>query len=86
MPGKPSPLKPSGRLYGVAVGSTETTDRIGNTRSETLGLNGPKRDSESCSGLCEDGSVGFSGSSEGQRLDLGEGEDRGEAGNENDRR
>lgn len=46
MPGKPSPPVVSVLGLGVGVGSTDTTDRMGKTRSEADGLIAPKRDSE----------------------------------------
>lgn len=46
MPGKPSPLVVSILCLGVGVGSTDTTDLIGKTRSEAEGLIAPKGDSE----------------------------------------
>ena len=46
MPGKPSPPVVSVFGLGVVVGSTDTTDLIGKTRSVADGLIAPKGDSE----------------------------------------
>lgn len=46
MPGKPSPPRVSILDLGVGVGSTDTTDRMGKTRSEADGLIALKGDSE----------------------------------------
>lgn len=46
MPGKPSPLVVSILCLGVGVGSTDTTDLMGKTRSEADGLIAPNGDSE----------------------------------------
>lgn len=46
MPGNPSPLVVSILGLGVGVGSTETTDLIGKTRSVADGLIAPNGDSE----------------------------------------
>lgn len=46
MPGKPSPLVVSILCLGVGVGSTDTTDLIGKTRSVADGLIAPNGESE----------------------------------------
>lgn len=46
MPGKPSPPVVSILGFGVGVGSTDTTDLMGKTRSVADGLIAPKGDSE----------------------------------------
>lgn len=43
-PGKPSPVPPADRAVGVGVGSTDTTDLIGNTRSGPEGCDSSKGD------------------------------------------
>ena len=50
IPGKWSPLMVSARLNGVGLGSTDTTDRIGKTRSLVVGLDGPNGESEEFDG------------------------------------
>ncbi len=51
MPGNPSPLVTSVLSLGVGVGSTDTTDLIGKTRSVADGLIAPNGDSEEGAGI-----------------------------------
>ena len=65
IPGKPSPLVVSILGLGVGVGSTDTTDLIGKTRSVAVGLIAPNGESEVVAGelvLCASyPSFGFHG-------------------------